>query len=136
MNGICNLKNVGNQATIFLKENVNNEKVYIGISSVRWKLGYNNHIHSFSHECLRNQTALSKHFWKLKDISFTPEIQWKILKRSTAPSFFEGRRNLCQEEKIQIILYFNPVDLLNQRCDLIARCWHKNKFRLFSKISE
>ena len=53
---------------------------YIGISSTRWKLRFNNHIHSFSHERLRNQTALSKHFWKLKNKFLTPEIQWSILK--------------------------------------------------------
>ena len=80
MRGICNLKNEVYQSTIFPKENVKDKKVYIGISSVRWKLGYNNHVHSFSHERLRNQTALSKHFWKLKNRGFTPKIQWKILK--------------------------------------------------------
>ena len=62
MNGLCNLKNVEYQAIIFPKENVNDKKSYIGISSVKWKLRYNNHIHSFSHERLRNQIALSKHF--------------------------------------------------------------------------
>ena len=54
-------------------------KNYIGISSVRWKWGYNNRIYSFSHECLRNQTALYKDFWKLKNRSLTLKIQWKIL---------------------------------------------------------
>ena len=130
MTGICNLKNIVYQATIFAKENVKDKKIYIGISSVRWKLRYNNHIHSFSHESLRNQTALSKHFWKLKNRSLTSKIQWKILKRSTT-SCFDGRCNLCLEEKIQIKWNFNPVNPLNQRCDLIARCRHKNKFRLF-----
>ena len=36
-------------------------------------------------------------------------IQFKILKRSTTPSCFGGRCNLCLEEKIHIILYFAPV---------------------------
>ena len=44
--------------------------------------------------------------------------------------------NLCLEEKIQIILYFDPGNLLNQRWDLIAKCRHKNEFRQFSKISD
>ena len=47
--------------------------------------------------------------------------------------YIYGRCNLCLGEKIQIILYPDPGNLLNQRCDLIARCQHKNKFRLFSK---
>ena len=43
---------------------------------------------------------------------------------------------ICLKEKIQFILYIYPVNILNQRYDLIARCRHRNKFRLFSKISE
>ena len=58
------------------------------------------------------------------------------MKRSTTLSCFNGRCNLCLEEKIQIMFYPDPVNLLNQRCDLIARCRHTNKLRLFSKISE
>ena len=112
MNGICNLKNVVYQATIFPKENIKDKKIYIGILSVRWKVGYNNHI--FSHECLRNQTALSKHFWKLKNKGLTPKIQWKILKRSTTPTCFNDRCNLCLEKKRYIMSYFDPVNLLNQ----------------------
>ena len=81
MEGICDLKNVVYQATIFPKEKVKDKKVYIGISLVRWKLRYNNHIHSFSLEYSRNQTALSKQFLKLKNRSLTPKIQWKILKK-------------------------------------------------------
>ena len=72
MNGLCNLKNVVCQAIIFPKENVKDKKTYIGNSSVRWKLRYNNHIHSFPHERLRNPIALSKHFWKLKNMGLAP----------------------------------------------------------------
>ena len=74
MGSICNLKNVEYQASISLKENIKDKKNHIGISSVRWKLGYYNHIHSFSHKHLRNQTALSKHFWKLKNRGLTRKI--------------------------------------------------------------
>ena len=51
MNGMCNLKNIVYQAIIFPKENIK-DKAYIGISSVRWKLRYKNHIHSFPQEHL------------------------------------------------------------------------------------
>ena len=97
---------------------------------MKWKLRFNNHIHSFSHECLKNQTASSKHIWKLKNNDLTPEIQWSILKRSNTPICFDGRCNLCLEEKIQIMLYPDPSNLLNQRWDLIARCRHRNKSKL------
>ena len=48
---------------------------FLQISTIRWKLRYNNHIYSFSHERLRNQTVLSKDSWKLKNMGLTPEIQ-------------------------------------------------------------
>ena len=66
-------------------------------------------------------------------MGITPEIQWRILKRSTTPSYFYDRCNLCLEEKIQIMLYFDLGNLLNLGCYLIAKCSHKNKFRLFIK---
>ena len=78
-------------------------------------------ISKFMRELLRNQTALSKHFSKLKNMGLTLKIQWRILKRSTTPSCFDGRCNLSLEEKIQIMLYFDPVNLLNKRYDLIDR---------------
>ena len=65
MNGLCNLKNEVYQAIICPKENIKDKKTYSGILSVTWKLGYDDHIYSFSHERLSNQTALSKHFWNL-----------------------------------------------------------------------
>ena len=114
---MCNLKN-SVSSYYFPKGKILSYKIkkfIFGIPLVRWKLGYNNHIHLFSHEHLRNQTALSKHVWKLKNMGLTLKIQWKILKRSTTPSCFDGRCNLYLEEKIQIILYFDPGNLLNKQ---------------------
>ena len=46
------------------------------------------------------------------------------------PKCFDGRCNLSLEEKIQIMTYSKPEKLLNKRCELIARCRHKIKFKL------
>ena len=81
MNGLFNLENVVYQGIIFPKETVKSTQTYIGISSAKWKLRFNNHNHSFSQEHLKNQTALSKHFWKLKIKGLSPEIKWSMLKR-------------------------------------------------------
>ena len=43
MNGLCNLENAVYQGIIFPKENIKNRKAYIGISSTKWKWGFNNH---------------------------------------------------------------------------------------------
>ena len=50
--------------------------------------------------------------------------------RNNTPSCFDGGCNLCLEEKIQIMLYPDPGNVLNQRCNLIARCRHRNRFTL------
>ena len=104
-------------------------KTYIGISSTKWKVRYTNHKYSFSHEYLKHQKALSKQFWSLKNKGLTPEIQWSILKKSNTPKCFDGRCNLCLE-KTQIMTYSEPEKLLNKRRELIARCRHRNKFKL------
>ena len=130
MNGLCNLNNVVYQGIIYPKENITDRKTYIGISSTKWKERYANHKYSFSHEHLKHQTALSKQFWSLKNKGLTPEIQWSILKKSNTPKCFDGRCSLCLEEKIQIMTYPVPEKLLNKRCELIARCRHKDKFKL------
>ena len=107
MNGLCNLDNVVYQAIIYPKEDINDRKSYIGRSSIR----YGNHKFSFSHEHLKNQTALSKHFWGLKNKGLTSDIQWSILKRSYAPKSFDSRCNLCLEEKMHILLFTEPKKL-------------------------
>ena len=43
---------------------------------------------------------------------------------------FDSRCNLCLEEKMHILLYPEPEKLLNKRCELIARCRHRAKFKL------
>ena len=130
MSGLCNLDNVVYQGIIYPKENVKDRKTYIGISSTKWKSSYANHKFSFSHEHLKNQTALSKHFWSLKKKGLTPDIQWSILKKSNTPKCFDSRCDLYLEEKIQIMIYPDPDKLLNQQCELIARYRHRNKFKL------
>ena len=77
-----------------------------------------------------NHTSLSKHFWFLKNKGLTPEIEWSILRKSNTPNSFNGRCNLCLEEKIYILNYKWPDKLLNKRSELIARCRHKTKFEL------
>ena len=109
---------------LFTQKKMLRIKTYIGISSTKWKSRHSNHKFSLTHEKpnshLKNPTALSKHFWNLKNKGLTPEIQWSILKKSNTPKYFDSRCNLCLEEKIQIIIYPDPEKLLNQRCELIA----------------
>ena len=54
------------------------------------------------------------------------------IEKSNTPKGFDSRCNLCLEEKIQIMIYPDPEILLNQRCELTARCRHWNKFKLLT----
>ena len=81
MNGRCNLNNVIYQAIIYPKENITDQKTYIGLTSTKWKERYSNHKFTFSHEHLKHHTALSKQFWCLKNKGLTSEIEWSILKK-------------------------------------------------------
>ena len=95
MNGLYNLNNAVYQGLIYPKENIKDKKkTYIGISSTKWKIRYVNHKYSFSHEHLKDHTALSKHSWSLKNKGLTPAIKWSILKRSNTPKCFDSRCNL------------------------------------------
>ena len=107
MNGLCNLDNAVYQAIINPKEDISDKKYYIGVSSTSWKIRYGNHKFSSSHEHQKNQTALSKHYWGLRDKELTPDILWSILKRSSNPKSFDSRCNLCLEEKIHILFFLS-----------------------------
>ena len=106
------------------------ERIYIGISAGNWKQSWYSHRHSFSNPKLRYQTALSKYFWGLKDQGLSPQIKWKILRHSSAANSFNGRCNLCLDEKISIINFKNRKLLLNKRNELVFKCRHRGKFKL------
>ena len=105
VNGLCNLDNVVYTGIIYPKEDINDRKTYIGISSTKWKITYGNHKYSFSYEHLKTSNCF-KHFWGLKYKGLTPEIQWSILKRSNTPKSFDSRCNLCLEEKKCTFCFF------------------------------
>ena len=58
-------------------------KIYFRISVGNWKQGFYSLRNSFSNSSLRNQTALSNWFRRLKDSSCTSLVRWNFIKRST-----------------------------------------------------
>ena len=71
----CNLNNIIYQSNNSTKETNTNEKTYICITSLNWKFTYYNHLQSFKNPISKNQTALSKYYWNLKEPGLTPIIQ-------------------------------------------------------------
>ena len=49
----CNLENIIYQANISTKENVNNGNASIGMTSLKWKFKYYNHLQSFRNPTLK-----------------------------------------------------------------------------------
>ena len=109
-----NLNNIIYQVNISTKETNANEKAYIGITGLNWKFRYYYYIQSFKNPTLKNQTALSKYYWYLKELGLTPIINWKIIKRSSSTNSLHHRCNLCLDEKICILKY-KDRNLLNIR---------------------
>ena len=127
----CKSRNIVYQECIYpMEHNNDGERVYIGISAGNWKQRLYNHRHSFFNPRLRNQTALSKYFWNVKDQGRTPQVKWKIVKQSSTAKSFNRRCNLCIDEKISIINFWDRRLLLNERNELVFKCRHKGKFKL------
>ena len=125
----CRLSNVVYQATVTL-EDESSRKEYIGISGTEFKLRYANHKQSFDNERKRDATSLSQHIWSLKENNVPFSLKWKVL--SKCKPYVCGSRvcNICTTEKFQI-LKSDPKITLNKRTEIVGKCRHRAKFKLF-----
>ena len=59
-----------------------------------------------------------------------PALTWEVLR--TAKSYLNITKwcSLCLHEKLAIINYPYPDELLNRRSELVTKCRHENKFLL------
>ena len=58
------------------------------------------------------------------------EVSWEVLQTAKAYSNITKRCSLCLYEKLAIITYPYPGELLNRRSELVTKCRHENKFLL------
>lgn len=105
------------------------DKVYIGLAE-DWKTRYRNHVKSLKHEKYSHETSLSTYVWELKANGKTPSLTWSIVKSVPSYSNISKKCLLCLYEKLAIITYESPDDLLNKRSELISKCRHENKYLL------
>ena len=61
-----------------------------------------------------------------------PALIWKVLRTARTYSNITKRCSLCLHEKLAIITYPYPDELLNRRSELVTKCRHENKFLLKS----
>ena len=59
-----------------------------------------------------------------------PALIWKVLRTARTYSNITKRCSLCLHEKLAIITYPYPDELLNKRSELVTKCRHENKFLL------
>ena len=84
----------------------------------------------FRNQRHKNDTAL---LWQLK--KSTKEIlnlTWSVLKMGGGYLNISMLCLLCLNEKSLIATYPDQKQLLNKWSELIAKCWHKNKFLLIN----
>ena len=88
---------------------------------------------SFSNVGHSTDTTLSKHVWEVKrKFKIMPSLIWYIIKSVPAYSNISKKCQLCLQEKIEILNYTNPNELLIKRSELVSKCCHVNKFLLFN----
>ena len=49
-------------------------------------------------------------------------------------SSFQGKCNLCLDEKISIVKYKDTINSLNERKEFIGKCRHENKYLIWYQI--
>ena len=105
------------------------ENIGIDRAETTFKKIYGNHKRSFNLAAYKNDTELSKEFWKIKSTHSVPQIKWSILRKCSRFNHSSLRYNLCLNEKLEIAL-FKVNNILNRRTELISKCRHINKHTL------
>ena len=77
----------------------------------------------------RHPTELSRLVWRLKDEGHIPVIKWSIVCNAKPYSSGAMHCQLCLAEKLTI-LWADPDTMLNKRSELVAKCRHRNKYKL------
>ena len=108
------------------------KKVYLGLTEGEFqKQRYYDHVKSFKNEFYINSPTLSSYIWEIKKRkNVTPTHTWEVLQTGKTYSNIARSSSLCLHEKLVIITYPYPNELLNRRSELVTKCRHENKFLL------
>ena len=129
MQGKCRMKNVLYKC--IASTPTKPQRVYIGISEDEWKKRYYNHTKSFRNKRYKNETSLSSHISKIKkETGQIPTLTSSIVRPVPAYSNTTKKCALCLHEKLEILMYPDPEELLNKPSELMSRCPHERKYLL------
>ena len=118
----------------YLQHKTFKQRAYLGIVERNWIQRLYNHRQSFKDKKHKNNTALSSYLWDLKgNDNQIPKLTWSIDRFAPGYSNISKSCLLCLHDKLLILSYHNPAELLNKRFELMAKCHHDNKFLLAYK---
>lgn len=126
MKGKCLTNSVVYKATV--KTNNNEEKSYIGSTEKTFKERYYAHKHDIRHG--KQTTALSIYVSKCIENVLEPIITWEILSKGVKRTSGNRKCDLCLQEKL-LILKQNGPNSLNKRTELLSKCPHSAKYKLW-----
>ena len=108
------------------------KKVYLGLTEGELKKQrHYDHVKSFENEFYANSTTISCYVWKMKKReNVAQDLTWEVLRTVKTYSNITKMCSSCLHEKLAIITYPYPNELLNRRFELVTKCRHKNKFLL------
>ena len=123
LNGNCKVQSVIYKCTVTATQTFK-QGVCLGIAEGNWKQRL-----SFKDKRHKNNTTLSSYLWDLKENhNQIPKLTLSIVRFAPGYSNISKRFLSCLHEKLLIINYHNPAELLNKRLELMAKCCHENKF--------
>ena len=103
----------------------NSKKLYLGLTEGEFKKQrYYDHVKSSKNEFYANSTSYPLKLCmgnEKKKKNVTPALTWEILKTAKAYSS-------CLHEKLAIITYPYPDELLSRQCGLFTKCRHEKNF--------
>ena len=113
LNGQCQVTDIIYKCTVLSPDKPN--KVYLRTAEGDCKKRFYNYRKSFNNEGSANDTTLSKYIWELKETSNSSRtLLWSIAKKVPRYSNISTKGLLCLHEKLEIINYPRPEELLNK----------------------
>ena len=129
LDGKCRTENIVYKCVASVERYL--KKVYLGTAEGDLKQRFYNQRMSFNNEGHSTDTTLSKYVWEIKEkFKIMPSLKWPRIKSVPAYSNISEKFKFCLQEKIDILKYPNPNELIKKRSELISNCRHANKFLL------
>ena len=121
LNGNCKVQSFIYKWTVSTTQTFK-QCVYLEIAEGNWKQKLYNHRQSFKDKRHKNGTT-SSYLWDLKENhNQILKLACSIVRFVPGCSNISNRCLLCLHEKLLIVNYHNPAELLNKRSELMVEC--------------